>query len=294
MLTRSNFNGRYEVIQSNGECCYLDILQRFNSSSKIYVMMFKDFKRNLEVSRLLDKLYTEVKVDFISDIESKYTTNPKEYKNIDDELSFDSHSKIIMIDDLVYLGTANHPSEGNDFECGFMISDSKILDRIKEKIFKEESNLITMYTEEFIDLEIIFMNYYAKVNRILENIVRGAFIEDDKGVGYYNENTAKINFSDLQILTDVAVEYNKKLSEIEHGKLKEAIGKINNKENIEDLKSLCNKEGKMKELSKLENTNGEERRLLSVDSEEEILDLYEKVALFSEELYSVIERMVEA
>lgn len=294
MLTRSKFNEKYEVMQSNGECCYVDILKRFNCSSKIYVMMFNDFKRNLEVAKLLDRLSTEVKVNFISDIESKYTTSPKEYKNIDDELSFDSHSKIIMTDELVYLGTANHPSEGNDFECGFMISDIKMIERIKEKLFKEKSDLITMYTEEFIDLVIIFMNYYAKVNRILENIVCGAFIEDSKGVGYYNENTAKINFSDLEFLIEVVVEYNKKLSEIENKKLKEVLGKVNNIENLEALEYLCNKDGKMKELSKLEDTKGEERRLLSVDSEEEILDLYERVALFSEELYAVIEKMVEA
>ena len=50
----------------------------------------------------------------------------------------------------------------------------------------------------------------------------------------------------------------------------------------------------MKELSKLENIDGQARSLLSVESEEEILDLYERVALFSEELFAVIEKMVEA
>ena len=110
MLFRSKLNDKYEVIQSNGECCYEDILKRFNNSSEIYVMMFKDFKRNLVVAKLLDRVSPEVKVKFISDIESNHTTSPMEYKNINDELSFDEHSKVIMTDEVVYLGTANHPS----------------------------------------------------------------------------------------------------------------------------------------------------------------------------------------
>ena len=104
-----------------------------------------------------------------------------------------------------------------------MISDFKIIQLIKEKLFKEESHLATLYTLEFIDLEIIFMNYYSKVNRVLENIVCGAFKEDDKGNGYYNETTAKISFNDLEMLANVVVEYNEKLSNIENEKFKRGI-----------------------------------------------------------------------
>jgi len=294
MLFRSKLNYKCEVIQSNGECCYEDILKRFKNSSEIYVMMFKDFKRNLVVAKLLDRVSPEVKVKFISDIESNHTTSPSEYKSINDELCFDEHSKLIMTDEVVYLGTANHPYEGNDFECGFMISDFKIIQLIKEKLFKEESHLSTLYTLEFIDLEIILMNYYSKVNRVLENIVCGAFKEDDKGNGYYNETTAKISFNDLEMLANVVVEYTEKISNIENKDLKEALAKVNNMENLKALKSLCDKDGKMKELSKLENTDGQARSLLSEESQDEILDLYERVALFGEELFAVIEKMVEA
>jgi len=294
MLFRNKFNDKYEVIQSNGECCYVDILKMFPYSAKIYVMMFKDFKRNLVVSNLLDKLDLEVKVAFISDIESKNTINPKEYKDINDELSFDEYSKVIMTDEIAYLGTANHPSEGNDFECGFMISDIKIIEIIKEKLFKEKSDFVTAFTEEFIDLEITFMNYYVKVNRVLENIVYGAFKEDSKGNGYYNEIAAKINFDDLELLIAVVTEYNNKLSNIESKKLKAAIDTVSNMENLKALKDLCQKDGKMKELSNLEDIYGETRSSISKESEEEILDLYERVALFSEELFAVIEKMVEA
>jgi len=294
MLFRSTFNDNYELIQSNGECCYVDILKKFNNTSNIYVMMFKDFKRNLVVSKLLEKVDPEIKVNFISDIENKNIINTQEYKDINDELSFDEYSKVIMTDKLLYLGTANHPSEGNDFECGFMISDLKLIEQVKEKLFKEKNEFVTAFTEEFIELEIIFMNYYAKVNRALENIVCGAFKEDSKGNGYYNETTAKVNSDDLELLSRVITEYNDKLSNIENKKIKAALDIVNNMENLDALKELCNKDGKMKKLSELEDMDSEERKLLSQEAEVEILDLYERVALFSEELFALIEKMVEA
>lgn len=294
MLFRSKLNNKCEMVQSNGECCYEDILKKFNNSSQIYVMMFKDFKRNLVVAKLLDKVRPGVKVKFISDIESNHTNSPIEYKNINDELSFDEHSKVIMADQVAYLGTANHPSEGNDFECGFVVTDFKIIHLIKEKLFKEESHIATFYALEFIDLEIIFMNYFSKVNRVLENIVCGAFKEDSKGNGYYNETAAKISLNDLEMLSDVVDKYNDKLSKIENQKIKDALAKVNNKENLTALKSLCEKDGKMKELSKIETAGGQARSVLAKEAEEEILDLYERVALFSEELFAVIEEMVEA
>lgn len=294
MLFRSKLNDKCEMIQSNGECCYEEILEKFKTSSEIYVMMFKDFKRNLVVAKLLDRVRPEVKVNFISDIESNHTTNPMEYKSINDELSFDEHSKVIMADQVAYIGTANHPSEGNDFECGFIVTDFKIIHLIKEKLFKAESHLATLYALEFIDLEIILMNYFSKVNRVLENIVCGAFKEDSKGNGYYNDTAAKISIHDLEMLSDVVSNYNEKLSNIENEKIKDALAKVNNKENLKALKTLCDKDGKMKELSKIETSGGEARSLLSKESEDEILDLYERVSLFAEELFAVIEKMVEA
>lgn len=36
------------------------------------------------------------------------------------------------------------------------------------------------------------MNYYSKINRIIEDIISGAFKEDEKGNGFYNSNDAHI------------------------------------------------------------------------------------------------------
>ncbi|PRR82781.1 hypothetical protein [Clostridium vincentii] len=293
MLFTSKLNDKYEVVQSNGECCYEGILAEFRNSSNIYIMMFKDFKRNLLVSKLLNRVGPEVKVKFISDIESKYTTNPMQFKDLKDELNFDEHSKIIMTDRVVYIGTANHPSEGNKLECGFIITDSNIIQLIKEKLFKEKSKLSTLHTLEVIELEISFINYYCKVNRVLENIISGAFKEDDKGNGYYNETEARINGDDLVMLANVVVDYINKLAKIEDASLKELLNKANDMKNLESLKTLCDKDGKMKELSKLGSIGGQARSVLAEESADEILDLYERVSLFSEELYSVIEKMVE-
>jgi hypothetical protein len=175
-----------------------------------------------------------------------------------------------------------------------MITDLKVIERIKEKLFEEKSDFRTEYTSEFINLEITFMNYYLKVNRILENIISGAFKEDSKGDGYYNKVTAKIRDNDLETLAEIITKYNEKLSNIEDTNLKEALAKSNNQENLNKLKVLCEKDGKMKELSNLDEVEGEDRKRLSVEAEEEILSLYERISVFTEEVFVIIEEMIEA
>ena len=66
------------------------------------------------------------------------------------------------------------------------------------------------------------MNYYSKINRIIEDIISGAFKEDEKGNGFYNSNDAHIKSDDIKWIHKTIDEFNITLANIKEGRTKES------------------------------------------------------------------------
>ena len=83
------------------------------------------------------------------------------------------------------------------------------------------------------------------------------------------------------------------LANIKEVELKKALEDTFDKENISALKQICISDGNMMKLANLSLDDMEKRKELSVKAEKEITELYDKLSIFNEELYGVVEQMID-
>lgn len=226
MIYKSKLNDKYELLQSEGECCYEDLV-----------------------------------------IKNKKTQGDIIY---------------ILSDDCIYLGT-----ESQEFQCGFVVKDKKVEDKIKRDIFNEDVTLDSEYTDEFIDMMINYMNSFVIVNRLDESILRTAFKEDEDGNGFYDSQNASLDINDLHKIKSIVESYLKRILAIENQELKEFFLKAIDEENAKSLLELCNGE-------KIIGLTKEDRKNLIAEAEKDVLDLYERLAGFQEEIIGIFEEIIEA
>ena len=226
------------------------------------------------------------KITVISDIDTIKGENIKRINKIDSSFNLDKNSKIIMTERAAFIG-----AEEGSFSTGFLTIDSDVVDELRDNLFTEKEDVYKGY--EFTKIEIIFMNYYSKINRIIEDIISGAFKEDEKGNGFYNSNDAHIKSDDIKWVHKTIDEFNITLANIKEVELKKALEDTFDKENISALKQICISDGNMMKLANLSLDDVEKRKELSVKAEKEITELYDKLSIFNEELYGVVEQMID-
>lgn len=284
MIFETNISDYYKVVQSGDECCYKYILGKLQEATEIYIMAFGNSERNIQ---LMDSLKTlNSKITLISDIDTIKGENIKRINKIENSFNLDNKSKIIMTERAAFIG-----AEEGSFSTGFLTIDSEVVDELKNNLFTEKEDAYKGY--EFTKIEIIFMNYYSKINRIIEDIISGAFKEDEKGNGFYNRNDAYIKSDDIKWLHKTIDEFNMTLAKIKEVELKKALEDTFDQENISALKNICVSEGAMSELANLSIDDQEKRKELSLKAEKEITELYDKLSIFNEELYGVVEQMID-
>lgn len=182
-------------------------------------------------------------------------------------------------------------AESGNFSTGFLTIDSDIVDELRDNLFTEGDSAYKGY--EFTKIEIIFMSYYSKINRIIEDIISGAFKEDEKGNGFYNSNDAYIKSDDIKWINKTIDEFNITLANIKEGELKRALEDTFDKENIRALKNICVVDSEMMKLANLGLDDIEKRKEFSLKAEKDITELYDKLSIFNEELYGVVEQMID-
>lgn len=289
MIYETNISDYYKVIQSSDECSYKYILGKLKDASEVYIMTFGNTKENRSLVKSLANINAKIKM--ISDIESDYTVKPEElYNNVNGGFNFDKNTKIIMTEKAVFIGTEN-----DNLNCGFLTIDLDVVDQIRENLFRKSDGNTKKYIGfEFTRLQITCMNYYSRVNRILEDIIKGAFKEDEKGNGYYNIVSAQINFNDLEWIKNTVDEFISTIKNVKEDGLRDNLDEAFDKENLQKLKVLCDNDEAMKKLSNLNSSTEEKREVLAAEAEKEICSLYEKLSVFQEELYGIVEVMIDA
>lgn len=284
MIFETNISDYYKVVQSSDECCYKYILGKLQEAKEIYIMAFGKSQRNIQLMDSLKSL--KGKITVISDIDTIKGENIKRINKINSSFNLDKNSKIIMTERAAFIG-----AEEGSFSTGFLTIDSDVVDELRDNLFTEKEEVYKGY--EFTKIEIIFMNYYSKINRIIEDIISGAFKEDEKGNGFYNSNDAHIKSDDIKWVHKTIDEFNITLANIKEVELKKALEDTFDKENISALKQICISDGNMMKLANLSLDDVEKRKELSIKAEKEITELYDKLSIFNEELYGVVEQMID-
>ncbi|MCM2978989.1 hypothetical protein M3592_26480 [Priestia aryabhattai] len=146
-----------EFIMTKDELGYQEVLDDFDKAEYVCILTYNISAKSLKLLRYIDKLKHTTKVDIITNIPSRfeeYTSqfakgrakkminiyldklNPKKYDSLfSSYFSFNNHAKIVMTNNIIYVGSSNFSDESNSsFECGILSKDVEFIEYIKNKV----------------------------------------------------------------------------------------------------------------------------------------------------------------
>ena len=224
-------NGEYELILSQGECGYQTILDDFENANEIHIVTYNISRQDRSLLESLKQLDDSVDVKIITNIPSRfenyfsegnrnnargniqyYLSNlrPDQYQlNFLAFFNFSNHSKIIMTENIAYIGSANYSSESaRNIECGFITRDSCIINQIKEIFIGAiQEDSVRYYGNLLSELEITFMSFYTRIEVLFKDIFYNVLSEDVNGMGRYNSFDPYIRVDSFEGLINLIEEY---------------------------------------------------------------------------------------
>jgi len=217
-----------EMIFSKDSCGYQEVMDDFVNASFITIVTFNISANNNRLLRRIDSLEHQPKVKIITNIPNRFVTyysdaakkkartniieymfqlNPENFSgDVTSYFNFNNHSKIILTDNIAYIGSANFSPESNsNYETGFLIRDRNTINEINEEIitvFENES--IPYHGSQVTRINVLYINLLSKLQNLREAIHSSVFnIWDHRGADceYYNPNLSVIDIESLYELS---------------------------------------------------------------------------------------------
>lgn len=145
------------MVWSKNDIAYQDVLNDFKNANSILIVTFNISEKRNQLFRYLDQVKQNTSVQIFSNIPQRFEAyfntdakkrarktinayinrlNPENFSGIvQTYFSFDNHAKIIMTDNIAFIGSANFSDESkNNFEAGILSKDKDLIDFIKNKV----------------------------------------------------------------------------------------------------------------------------------------------------------------
>lgn len=281
------------------ELGYGEILEDFPKSEFIYIVTY-NISRNIET--LLDELRdapedTEIKV--FTNIPSrfnKYTRdwaskNAKSLINIyvakldpekfnekfKSQFAFNNHAKIIMTNNIAYIGSANYSSESaNNFEAGVIIEDELAILQIKDIIDEEiESSAESYYAYDIFPL-IFLARELEEIKTMLSESIWGLWEVHGYEQGeYYKGGNIYIDTKIIEKFEYFQEELDNTVSEL----IQEIANNTSGRDLTYDEEELIEKLENLKELICKYEIDSEVLEFIEFDEDEYINDLMQENAI---------------
>lgn len=223
------------ITLSQGDYGFQKVLDDFPNSKNIVVVTYNLSKGETD---LLDKLKTlgaDVSVTIVSNIPQRYEAylpskqkikpedraigNIRDYFQQLDRSEFNcdldvffcykNHSKIILTENIAYIGSANFSDESSDsFEAGVIITDneaiSSIRDTIVQKIIDNSDRYTTSYytlvSEHVIDWLNQCRDFFEHLDMGIFTIEEVGYCREEKVVDYYNAYLSSEKIEDFKYM----------------------------------------------------------------------------------------------
>ncbi|GEM_PF-285439 len=209
MLSEAKF------IYSKNELGYQEVLDDFNNAEEIIIVTYNiSEKQSLLIQKLTDAP-SETKISIFTNIPSRWDTYYGDaYKNaarkkinvyltklkpdsIGEKVSvffnFENHGKIIMTNNVVYVGSSNYSEESkNNIEFGIISRDQEYVRFLKEEITKELEELSTPYYEYdylplLLEVKMHLSNLFALKGELFDQAY--SYYDHLDGKGYFYNDT---------------------------------------------------------------------------------------------------------
>lgn len=276
-----------KFVFTNNEIGYQEVLDDFNNTDYILIITFNISEKNDYLIDYLDNTSQETEIDIFSNIPQRYERYYSErarnqardkikvyLKRLDPEnfeslvntyFCFNNHSKIILTNNIAYIGSANFSDESQkNFESGFIIKDQNFIDFIKNNIVPYlKNNSETYYSDNATRLKMLLTIAYSKLNNSYEEFYWSTHsIHDHAGKEhiYFDIFSNRLNLPNLENLYIDLEEIEEIFSIIieelnDEGLLTDDLQNLAEDINIESMKSLITYNTPIHDLANFDEDN---------------------------------------
>lgn len=213
-----------KFIYSKGELGYQEVLEDFKNAEEIIIVTYNISERQNFLIKSLADTPLETKISIFTNIPSRWENYYREsYRNaarrkidiylaklkpnsIGEKVSvffnFENHGKIIMTNNVVYIGSANYSEESkNNIEFGIISRDQEYITFLKEEIKPELEGASSPYFEYdylplLLEVKMYLSNLFTLRNELFDQIY--SYYDDIGGDGYfYNDTEERLNQSTI-------------------------------------------------------------------------------------------------
>ncbi|MCP1312492.1 phospholipase D-like domain-containing protein [Paenibacillus tyrfis] len=245
--------GEIDIVTSKGEYNFQEVLDDFPNAGSIFVTTYNISAHRNKLIRALEEATEHADVRIITNIPTRhdqyfgnaprerasqsierYTQrlDPSKIENLATSFNFSNHSKVIMTENIAYIGSANFSDESDQSrETGFLVRSQDLVKVISENLLPILINEGIPYFGSMLDDKKILLSFLlSKLEGVASSIRDGLFtfvghpLEDQE---VYNIHDPYLRKSDLEGLLEV-------LDEIE-GELDNEFREVAGLEHVVDL-----------------------------------------------------------
>lgn len=179
-------------IMTQDEIGYQEVLEDFTNANYILIVTFNISEKKFTLINYLHNVTPNTVIDIFTNIPQRYSNyfsdgarynakkkirvyinrlDPEKFGSIvNSHFCFNNHSKIIMTENIAYIGSANFSDESmNNFESGILTRDKSTIMFIKEEIvpFLEEDS-VSYYSNHFSQYKVMLSLLYSKLINMQE------------------------------------------------------------------------------------------------------------------------------
>ena len=227
--------GDAEFIMSKDELTYSAVIEDFKNASQIHILTYNISKDQNVLLKALRDCEEDTEICIVSNIPGRWesyfgkTYADKAKRNISlykSKLSpqkiaekaevyfcFSNHAKIIMTDNIAYVGSSNFSEESADnFESGFISRDVDFIEFPQEEVFPWIIDSSSEYKtdEELLFLETAIRKSIAMFGAMHEEYYQMFYLlSDHRGIEnwYYNTTSSVLNTRELEKTKEICYQY---------------------------------------------------------------------------------------
>ncbi|MFD2368882.1 phospholipase D-like domain-containing protein [Brevibacillus sp. GCM10020057] len=338
--------GKIELITTRGELGYQEVIDDFPNAKFIFVATYNISEKRDELNNLLQKYSTTADIRVVTNIPSRFDKyydpkekpkfgktprekardsienyteklNPEKYEGLKTFFHFQNHSKIVLTDNIAYIGSANYSPESRDSrETGVLFKDPEMVKAIIDVLVPliEGEGIQYFGDNKINELKIVFSLLLTQLNRAMDTLHEemfnyGGYIDEFE---FYNANDPGLSKQSMSGLLDVLSDIEGEVESLKSEGL-EKLSRLIDDDIIESMRELLEDERPMDNVAQfnrsgfVDTTLAERMNQRMYDSEEledlmEVLqseafehhrELAEEAEDDVRELFSLAERLKE-
>lgn len=267
--------GQIDVVTSKGESNYQEVLNDFASADYIFVTTYNISQKREALLNSLKEAAAHAEVRIVTNIPNRYETyygdnvRKKASESIDNYtrkltsndneeqigafFNFQNHSKVVLTNNIAYIGSANFSEESsNNRETGFIIRDKELVQVVIDNlipIILDES--IRYYGNSFKEKKLVLSLLASRLESASMRIEEESYtyVGRFEEVKIYNHWDPQLRKESLEVLLELLEEVEDEIYRINELYETDEFTDLIDSDAIEQIKILCSEDDNISELA---------------------------------------------